>query len=277
MSQTLKTLLTIGGSDPCGGAGIQADIRAGISCGVHVMTAITAVTAQNSHGVMAVNPVTSEILEQQINAVINEVMPDAVKIGMLGSLENAGVVSEFIRNLFGEIPVVVDPVMKASSGGNLSEESEIIIDFYGQNIFPFATVVTPNLKEATQFLETSGLKNITNPIEIAITLLRLWNTNAVALKGGHSENEEVTDILADYFDSSVVVAKTTHPRIECKNLHGTGCVYASLLASFLALGFPLQDAFMKTSKKIFEIISASCNYSLGNSAYGPLNINNYRL
>lgn len=278
MTQPLITLLAIGGSDPCGGAGIQADIKAGSSLGVHVLTAVTTVTAQNSYKFDNSYPIPPEILEQQLGAVLEEVIPDAVKIGMLGSLENGEVISRFIKKLPDSVPIVVDPVLKASVGELSSDSSfEYILNFYESMILPYADAVTPNIPEADIFLKFNRLETIKDDMEKAAALLKLWKTNAVILKGGHSEGDEISDYLADYLDGVVIISKSSHKKIPCLNLHGTGCVYASLLAAFLSLGFPLHEAFLKTSERLHEIITESCNYSLGNSKYGPLNILRYRL
>ena len=276
MPDTLTTLLSIGGSDPCGGAGIQTDIRCGISLGLHVSTALTAVTVQNSKSLFSINAVEATLLEQQLNAIKADQNINAIKIGMIGSLDNGEVVSNFIKNLADDIPIVTDPVLTATVGGKLiSGNINDILRMYTTSIFPYSTVITPNIEEAEQLMKYYGERIDINTKATAIRLLKNIDTNAIILKGGHEEKKDITDYLADNFDGVLIVSETTHSKIECTNLHGTGCAYSSLLASFLALGFSLPDAFIKTSNKIYEIISRSCEYSLENSTYGPLNINNY--
>ena len=278
MPEKLKTILSIGGSDPTGGAGIQTDIRCGISLGLHVATAITAVTVQNSHDIMAVNPVDSNILKKQTEAILEDVMPDAVKIGMIGSVENVKVISDFIKYLPDEIPLVVDPVISASVGSPLSVSPQgDMISKYITEILPFATVATPNLSEAEEFLNSIGIKPAKDNLALSSQFLIHLGLNAIILKGGHQKKEVITDYLADNIGGAVVISESSHKRVECGNLHGTGCDYSAFLASYLALGFPLQDAFLKTSSKMWEIISHSCDYMLGKSEYGPLNINGYRI
>lgn len=278
MTSNLVTLLSIGGSDPCGGAGIQIDTRVAASLGLHPLSAVTALTVQNSHGIDSLNPVSPELLSSQLETILQDITPAAVKIGMIGSIENGVVISSFLKDLSEEVSVIVDPVLTASVGGDMFQGSkEEMMDFYQQEIFPLADAVTPNLVEAREFIKFNSLKHISNPVQIAISLLRLWDSGAVILKGGHGDNETVTDILADNFDGSVSVSESSHKRIECRNLHGSGCVFSSLLASYMALGFPLYEAFRKTSLKIYEIIVRSCDYRLGDSSYGPLNVNDYRL
>ena len=279
MPQKLTSILSIAGSDPCGCAGIQADIRAGVACGLHVMTAITAITAQNSYGVSYLWAVDHNMLSRQLEAIIEDVTPDAIKIGMIGSIQNGEIISSFIKSFDHEIPIVIDPVMSASSGGDLSSvaSKDQMIKFYQEILFPQATVVTPNLTEADLFLNYNNKEEKLSNHEKASLLLRILNCNSLILKGGHSESEIITDLLADRFDNAITILESSHPKLDCKNLHGSGCCYSSILASYLALGFPLHDAFIKTSKKISDIIAWSCDYSLGNSSYGPLNLNNYRL
>lgn len=250
MPKKLKTLLSIAGSDPTGGAGIQADIRAGISLGLHVMTVVTAVTAQNSLDFIDLGVVESHLVNAQLSAIKSEVIPDAIKIGMVGSEENLKIIAEYLLTLPREIPIVVDPVLKSSIGGkNLSIDEEIIT-LYQQLIFPLATVITPNLTEM-EFVPKKFPQII---------------------KGGHVKSSEfVIDCLL-YGDK---ILSNKLPKVNCKNLHGTGCIYSSLLASYLALGKTLEDAFYSTSENIHQIITRSCEYSMGESHYGPLNINNY--
>lgn len=279
MPEKLITLLAIGGSDPTGGAGIQADIRAANSLGIHAVTIVTSVTVQNSRKFYAVNPVSPDIIRRQWEAVMTEVVPDAIKIGMTGSPQNCAVIGECLRSIGGDIPLVVDPVLKATMEESVeSQVTENIISQYLSLIFPFATAVTPNIVEAKEILQHGGISPSHDPIPLVIELLKFAGCNSIILKGGHTHDGDIiTDYLADFFNEAVVVSKSSHPRVNCMNLHGTGCLYSSLLASFLALGFPLHDSFLKTSRKVYEIISASCGYSLGDSSYGPLNITGYRL
>ena len=278
MTSNLVTILTIGGSDPCGGAGIQVDSRVAASLCLHPLSAVTALTVQNSRGLKSINPVSPELLKAQLEAIVQEVLPSAVKIGMIGSVENGLVIADFLKALPEETPVIVDPVLSASAGGDMvASPLEEIMDLYQTQIFPNSDAVTPNREEAEKFLKFNSLYHINNPVQMAISLLRLWQTESVVLKGGHGEKPTVTDILADNFDNTVSVSECSHERKECMNLHGSGCVFSSLLASFMALGFPIYDAFRKTSTKMFDIISRSCSYRLGISSYGPLNINDYRL
>lgn len=273
----LVTLLAIAGSDSTGGAGIQADIKAAAACGVYTATAVTAVTAQNSSGVSAIISVSPEILEAQLLAIAADVTPDAVKIGMIGSAENGAVIADFLKSLPSSTPVVIDPVLASSAGGDLADDKRKLADVMLSSLFPFSSVVTPNLNEALYFLgETESVISHDSIDKIAERLLSLFGCESVILKGGHLQGDLLVDTLvSNQFQKNP--KKYFSRRIECKNLHGTGCSYASVLASELAKGVPIENAFVKTSSFINETISRSTGYSFGNSAYGPLNILDYTL
>ena len=270
MPQKLKCLLSIAGSDPTGGAGIQADIRAGISLGLHVATAVTAVTAQNSKEFISLGIVNPSVLQNQLKAIAQEIFPDAIKIGMIGSIENAYIILDFIKSLPGEVPIVIDPVFRASVSQDKPmhpiDESKRFIDLMVHNIFPLATVLTPNLQELRIYFPQFEAK-----IESFSDFLIKSGINAVIITGGDTENNIIKDVLFEKDDTTGI----THDRIDCRNLHGTGCLFSSLLASYLALGHDLKEAFLLSSGKTHELISQSLDYQLGNSIYGPININNY--
>lgn len=271
MSSKLRTLLSIAGSDPTGGAGIQADIRAGISLGLHVMTAVTAVTSQNSKGFYQIGAVPQDLLRSQLNSITKEVKPDAIKIGMIGSIQNIITLSDVLKSLPSDIPVVIDPVMKASADGNaLLNDNDVssVIGLYKSLLFPYATVVTPNMDEMSLLIDNQQWNK-----EEPTAILNILHTRGVILKGGHSREFEIEDMLI----TSDAFFINRHYHLDCKNLHGTGCVYSSILASYLALGYKIEEAFQLTSSKLYKIISLSQNYILGDSNYGPLNINKYYL
>lgn len=278
MSKQLTTILSIAGSDPTGGAGIQADIRAGNEMGVHVLTAVTAVTVQNSTHFFETGVVSATLLEAQLKAIIQESTPQAIKIGLIGSEENFQVIADFLSKLGEKIPVVVDPLINSTidtynlSGCSPNETRDLYVD----GIFPFSTVATPNREE---WETLSNLKEITE--ENLKKSLNELNLTALAIKGGHSLEgsklepaKKIDDLLITQNGEEETF---THPRIECKNLHGTGCVFSTLMAANLAFGKTLREAFHATCESMSHIIDKSCNYSLGNSLYGPLNINQYKL
>ncbi|MCH5234275.1 MAG: hydroxymethylpyrimidine/phosphomethylpyrimidine kinase [Muribaculaceae bacterium] len=269
MHKKLKTLLSIAGSDPMGGAGIQADIRAGQAMGFHVVTAVTSVTVQNSKGIYDILPIDSSLLQAQLHRILEDCQPDAIKVGMMGSVNNFIEVGNFLLNLPIKSPVVVDPVLSVTAdGGHLfcgTSPSEIA-QLYLYNIFPWTSVATPNIHELKVLLNKKRLN-----LASFTTILKELSLNHLIVKGGDAKGKIITDKLLSYTG----VCSHSHPKINCKNLHGTGCVYSSLLACNLALGFSLEEAFMITNKKMEEIINSSCDYSLGNSNYGPLNLIKY--
>jgi hydroxymethylpyrimidine/phosphomethylpyrimidine kinase len=218
-------VLSIAGSDSGGGAGIQADLKAFARCGVHGMTAITALTAQNTIGVSGVHPVPGEFILEQVRAVATDIGVDAVKIGMLG---DAGTVEAVVRalDLVGEeVPVVLDPVMVAESGAVLldPEARDALIEL----ALPRATVATPNVGEAR---ELSGLGPQTSQEDLARAVHALGPA-AVVVTGGHTE--EVIDVL---YDGSGEPRKLAGRRYPDGASHGSGCTHSSVLAARLALG-----------------------------------------
>ena len=261
MPQQLKTILSIAGSDPTGGAGIQADIRAGNALGLHVLTAITSLTSQNSKGLKSNYIVPAKVLKQELKSITEDVAPDAVKIGLVGSVENLIAIAEFLKTLQKDTPVIIDPVLKITTQSeDQSFKTAELRELYLKRLFPIATVVTPNLEE---------LDKLTGKKEITETTLNDLQTQAAVIKGGHDSKIVIEDILLTP-EKKVV---ETHGRINCRNLHGTGCVYSTFMTSFMALGLTLEESFRKTSQKIYDIITKSCDYKLGESSYGPLNIN----
>lgn len=272
MQRQLISILTIAGSDCSGGAGIQADIRAAALRGVFATTAVTAVTVQNSHGLTDMIVTKPSAVIGQMKAIFEDSPPMAIKIGMIGSLENGRAIATFLKEYCRDIAIVIDPVMKASAGGTLSADKDHIIGFYVNDLFPLATIVTPNLEEAECFGAYKG-----DEAAKATLLLKKFKCRGVVLKGGHSAGNLITDTLAEYAaDDVIVMHSVTASRENCRNLHGTGCTFSSILAAELAKGSNISEAFRTASWTLKGIISDSSGYSLGNSGYGPLNLFNYR-
>jgi hydroxymethylpyrimidine/phosphomethylpyrimidine kinase len=226
----VPTVLSIAGSDSGGGAGIQADLKAFACCGVHGMTAITAITAQNTVEVSAVETVAPEMIVAQVRAVSEDIGVDAVKIGMLGTAETVDAVVEAL-GLLGEAPVVVDPVMVAESGAALLDEParEALVE----RLLPLAAVVTPNIPEARAL---TGAGEHDSQEDLAREVLAL-GPRAVVVTGGHSE-----DVIDVFYDGrkAEALAGERHPG---GGTHGSGCTHSSALAAFLARGdTPLQAA-----------------------------------
>jgi hydroxymethylpyrimidine/phosphomethylpyrimidine kinase len=224
-------VLSIAGSDSGGGAGIQADLKAFARCGVHGMTAITALTAQNTVGVTAIHAVPPEFIVEQVRAVNDDIGVDAVKIGMLGTAETVIAVKQALSLLEDNPPIVIDPVMVAESGAVLLDDDarEAIVT----ELLPLATVITPNLPEARVLAGETSASGIA---ELAKALLDLGPRNIV-ITGGH--RDEITDV---FYDGTTFhhLRGERHPDGAA---HGSGCTHSSALAAHLALGYePLEAA-----------------------------------
>ena len=232
----LPRVLSIAGSDSGGGAGIQADLKAFARCGVHGMTAITAITAQNTVAVTAVHPVPGDVIVEQVRAVAEDIGVDAVKIGMLGSAATIEAVNEAL-DLVPDAPVVLDPVMVAESGARLLDEDAQ--DALSALLLPRSAVVTPNLPEA-RVLANAGEEDGAEELVRAVHAL---GPKAVVLTGGH--REEATDLFFDG-DELVEIPGERHPYGAS---HGSGCTHSSALAAHLALGHePVEAA--RAAKRI---------------------------
>lgn len=255
-------VLSIAGSDSSGGAGIQADLKTFSALGCYGMTAITALTAQNTLGVRAIESVTPAMLQAQIAAVVEDVGVDAVKIGMLPSPEAVRVVARAIECY--RLPhVVLDPVMVASSGDQLIASATVQV--LVQELFPLAHIVTPNLDEAALLLGRP-LENVTVLHGAAQDLLGL-GAQAVLLKGGHLPGDWVVDLLALPHGQC---HRLESARIVTRNGHGTGCTLSSAIAGYLALGQDLVSAVAKARTYILGAIAAAASVHIG-QGQGPLN------
>jgi hydroxymethylpyrimidine/phosphomethylpyrimidine kinase len=252
--------LTIAGSDCSGGAGIQADIKTMTMNGVYAMSAITALTAQNTTGVTAIQEATPEFLRQQLDAIFEDIFPDAVKIGMVASSELINVIAESLK-AYNATNIVVDPVMIATSGSALlkTDAVQTLID----KLLPLATIVTPNIAEAEVL---SGL-TISNKEEMekAAKLIGDNYKCSVLLKGGHSVND-ANDLLY----STGTMQWFEGKRIDNPNTHGTGCTLSSAIASNLAKGFTLQEAVKKAKDYISEALAVQLDLGKGS---GPMQHN----
>ncbi len=255
-------VLSIAGSDSGGGAGIQADLKTFAALGCYGMTAITALTAQNTLGVSGIHGVPPEMLRAQLSAVLDDIGVDAVKIGMLHAPEIVRTVAWALKH-HGVKQVVLDPVMVATSGDRLieSETVQVLVD----ELFPLATVITPNLDEAALLLgrPIGGA----HELEAAARELLALGTPAVLLKGGHLPGDEVADLLVNGPGPALRLAS---PRIESRNTHGTGCTLSSAIAAQLALGEPLERAVALARAYILQAIAQGADVYTG-AGHGPLN------
>ena len=262
-SPSIPIVLTIAGSDSGGGAGIQADIKAISATGSYACTVITAITAQNTLGVSAIFPIPLEHVEKQLDAVFSDLNIVAVKIGMLADSEIIKVVAAKIKQYKPDF-LVVDPVMIATSGDLLLQESAI--STLKSVLLPLADLITPNLPEGAALI---GSDVPTNEDEMGsmISELRQLNVNAVLLKGGHLEQDENSNDLLIFQDH---VEQLTAKRINTHNTHGTGCTLSSAIASYLAQGHDLLQAVKLGKKYISNAIAHADELNIG-SGHGPVN------
>ena len=255
--QKIKTALTIAGSDSSGGAGIQADIKTMSAHGVYAMSAITALTAQNTTGVSAIAEVAPAFLKSQIDSVFSDIRPDAVKTGMVASGELIGVIADRLA-FYGAGNIVVDPVMIATSGSRLLKASAV--ERLKKELFPLAALITPNIPEATVL---SGMEIYTQAdMERAACEIEAQCGCAVLLKGGHHTGH-ADDLLCK--DGELFWLRGE--RISNPNTHGTGCTLSSAIAANLALGFPLETAIERAKAYISGALSAQMDLGRGS---GPL-------
>lgn len=258
-------MLTIAGSDPIGGAGIQADIKTATSLGVYAMSAVTAVTAQNTSRVVAVEAVSPRLLSQQLDAVMADVRPDAVKIGMIPGEEHARVIAAFLERYAPE-NVVLDPVMAATAGTRFS--SAETIEIVKTRIIPAVTLVTPNIPEA-EALSALKINTIAEVTKVAQLLLKQLRCHAVLLKGGHMPD---AGIMTDTLAMSDGIRRYSHPAVDTRNTHGTGCTLSSAIACNLALGYGLADAVSFGIDYLTAALTAGANMSFGpTTGHGPVN------
>lgn len=254
----MKTVLTIAGSDSSGGAGIQADIKTMTMNGVFAMSAITALTAQNTEKITDVLQVPADFLGEQLDAVFTDIRPDAVKIGMVSSADSIKVIAQKLTEYHAE-NIVIDPVMAATSGRSLL--SNQAFSAFKDDLLPLAFLITPNIPE-TECL--SGL-HVQTQQDMAVASEKLSQRYgcAVLCKGGH-KLDAANDLL--YFDGKM--KWFCQERIENKNTHGTGCTLSSAIASNLAKGFTLEEAVERAKEYITGAIAAKLDLGKGN---GPLN------
>lgn len=256
-------VLSIAGSDSSGGAGIQADIKTGAAFGVHVATAITAVTAQNSAAVLAAYPLTPDQLISQIEAVTSELPVAAIKLGMLANQELMNAVADILGDLADKkIPVVIDPVLGATSGGTLIS-GQSVVSTYIERLFPLATVITPNLLEAAWLLDTDVAADYEQMEQQAQALQQL-GASAVLLKGGHADMVMATDCLA-----SDDMQAFSGPRHDTTHTHGSGCTLAAAIAAGLAQGLSLKQSVASAKSFVQGAIQHSARLKLA-PKNGPL-------
>lgn len=253
--------MTIAGSDSGGGAGIQADLKTFASLGVYGCSAIASLTAQNTQGVQGVLPISPVFVQAQIQSVLSDIQVNAIKTGMLATADIINAVVESLKS-YAQIPLVLDPVMVATSGDRLLAEDAIKTLI--ENLIPRATVLTPNLLEAAALLNKPVAQNITEMQQQAELLLAM-GAQAVLMKGGHGQGDDATDVLltADGFELFSAA------RIATKNTHGTGCTLASAIAAGLAKKLSLRDAVAQAKDYLHNALLHSNELTIGQGS-GPV-------
>ena len=255
----MRTALSIAGSDSSGGAGIQADIKTMTMNGVYAMTAITALTAQNTCGVRGIVEISPDFLGQQLDAVFEDIFPDAVKIGMVSSTTLIEVIAEKLK-FYGAKNIVVDPVMVATSGARLIEDEAL--DALKRKLLPLATVITPNIPEA-EILTGTGIKDAEAMVQAACSLSGKYGCSAL-VKGGHSIND-ANDVLFKAGAKKEIWFQGE--RIQNPNTHGTGCTLSSAIASNLAKEMELEEAIEEAKAYLSAALAAMLDLGKGS---GPL-------
>ncbi len=255
--------LTIAGSDSSGGAGIQADLKTFAALRVYGASVVTALTAQNTTGVQAIHDVPADFVAAQIDSVFADLAVGAVKIGMLSRPETIRAVAEGLRRHAAGIPVVLDPVMVATSGDRLI--SQEAVETLRSALMPLATVVTPNLPEAATLLDEAEAEHENEAVGQARRLLGR-GARAVLIKGGHGEGRESVDHL---IAADGTLRRFAAPRIETRNSHGTGCTLSAAVAAGLARGQGLAEAVGAAKTYVTAAIRAADSVPVGHG-HGPL-------
>lgn len=251
--------LTIAGSDSSGGAGIQADLKTMSALGCYAMSVVTAVTAQNTCGVRAATPISTDMIRAQIDAVLEDIPPKAIKIGMLFDADIITAVADALQDC--DVPIVLDPVMVATSGDRLLDNGAV--EALILRLVPLATLITPNLLEA-EVLYGAKISSHSD-IQKAGEQLLSHGCQAVLIKGGHTLDKEATD----YLFTREGQATFTKPRLSSRNTHGTGCTLSSAITAYLAQGEKLHTAIAKAKEYLYQAIKSGELMEIGHG-HGPV-------
>ncbi len=258
--KVMRRALTIAGSDPSGGAGIQADLKTFTALGVYGMSVITSITVQNTEGVFGVYDLPSQLVYDQIKAITEDIGVDSAKTGMLSNSDIVVSVARAIKDLrIGNL--VVDTVLRAKSGDVLLRDDSI--QALVKELIPLATVITPNIPEA-EVLCGDEIKKLRDA-ELCAKKLLSYGSKAVLIKGGHLEGDKAIDLL---YEGGTEFHYFVSDKIQTKNTHGTGCTFSAAITAFLAKGYNLKDAVKRAKDYIQGAIKS--NLQLGRG-YGPLN------
>ena len=252
-------LLIIAGSDSSGGAGIQADIKTATALGVYAMTAITAITAQNTTGVKSIVSIPPREIFKQISFSVQDIKPSSVKIGML---HNVGVIKEVIKAIKKHKlkNIVIDPVMVAKGGQRLISNSSI--NFLREKLFPYALLVTPNIPEAEALIK-KNIKTLEDIIKAGKQILN-FGPKLVLIKGGHINQSIIEDVLISKNNIKIFKNK----KIKTKNTHGTGCTLSSAIASFISRNYNMNESCRRSIQYVHKAILLNPKFGRG---HGPIN------
>lgn len=259
---SLPTVLSIAGSDPSGGAGIQADCKSIHALGGYALSVATALTAQNSQGVQGVYPVSADAFKAQLDSLLADYQIDAVKIGMLADAGKIDTVAERLDKL--QVPVVLDPVLVSSSGTVLLQQQAI--QHLIKKLLPQATLVTPNLPEAQLLLQQAGFNdtwqknlqdNETVQAQVQARAFAEMGIQNLLLKGGHQTGSTACDVLFEKLQSKYRTHSFCKPRLQVQHSHGTGCTLSSAIATFLARGETLPNAIQKSKQYLHQTLASA--------------------
>ncbi len=250
--------LSIAGFDGSGGAGLQADLKTFSALGCYGMTVLTALPVQNTTGVRNCYDIPLTAIQEQLEAIFDDIIPDSIKIGMLFKREVVELVANFLEQHAAKIPIVLDPVMVAKSGDYLLLPDAVLA--LKKHLLPLATIITPNMPEAETLTATTASMAIQ-----ATTLLEL-GANAVLIKGGHNKGSSSNDLYMDQYKQTIWLNSS---RIDSKNTHGTGCTLSAAIAAQLALGHPLIEA-CRLAKKYLSAALKAAQYSSVGQGHGPV-------
>lgn len=259
--QKAYSVLTIAGFDGSGGAGIQADTKTISAYGCYATNVLTALPVQNTQGVQNIYEIPAQAIREQIQSILEDIYPDAIKIGMVHSVELVHIISEELKNY--NRPIVYDPVMVATSGHRLIKEETL--EACIEKLFPLATLITPNLDEAS-ILVNHKIDSAELMLSYGETILNLGCQNLL-LKGGHLQQEKIISYL---FQKEQPVQSYTSQKIETKNTHGSGCTLSSAIACNLALGVSLTQSVQLAQEYVEQAILGSKDLTIG-KGNGPLN------
>jgi hydroxymethylpyrimidine/phosphomethylpyrimidine kinase len=255
--------VTIAGSDSSGGAGIQADLKTFAALRVYGASVITALTAQNTRGVQAIHDVPADFVAAQIDSVFSDLTVGAVKIGMLSQVATIEAVAAGLARHAGTIPIVLDPVMVATSGDRLI--SEAAVEALRRHLLPLADLVTPNLPETATLIGEPTAETENAAVAQGRRLLAI-GARAVLVKGGHGEGEESVDHL---MSADGTLRRFAAPRVRTRNTHGTGCTLSSAVAAGLARGLPMVEAVAQAKRYVTAAIAGADRVAVGNG-HGPV-------